>query len=231
MAEQSQTRRQPIKLGVLTIILTMLAVLTAAGAITAEIIAAEGLAYILKPVTIGLIIVIAIISYDPPKPIYKWAIVVGLILSLAGDILLMLPNDLFLWGLIAFALAQLAYTSAFINVGGFYNSWKAAIPFLLFGLFMAVVLWPEVEDMRLPVLVYLVIILVMAWQSYGHWRQTGETRSWLAFIGVLLFIASDSLLAINRFVYDLENLAPILILGTYYPAQWLIAQSAGRRHP
>ncbi|MGW8319908.1 MAG: lysoplasmalogenase family protein, partial [Candidatus Promineifilaceae bacterium] len=50
------------------------------------------------------------------------------------------------------------------------------------------------------------------------------------FAGTLLFVASDSLLAVNRFVYDLGDLAPILVLGTYYPAQWLIAQSAGRKH-
>ena len=84
--------------------------------------------------------------------------------------------------------------------------------------------------MLIPALVYLVIILVMAWQGYGHWRQTLETRSMLAFVGVLLFVASDSFLAVNRFVYDLDKLAPILILGTYYPAQWLIAQSAVRKH-
>jgi len=232
MTDQPDTRRQPLKLGPLTLILTAMAVLAGTGAITAELLDAEGLAYILKPVTIALIIVIAFVSLDVPSRIYKWAIIIGLTLSMAGDVLLMLPQDLFLWGLIAFALAQLAYTSAFVNVGGFYGNVKSAIPFLLFGIFMAALLWSGMQEdgMLVPALVYLVIILVMAWQGYGHWRQTGETRSKLAFIGVLLFVASDSFLALNRFVYDLENLAPILILGTYYPAQWLIAQSAGRKH-
>ncbi|MGD8855339.1 MAG: lysoplasmalogenase family protein, partial [Chloroflexota bacterium] len=82
--------------------------------------------------------------------------------------------------------------------------------------------------MLIPALAYLVVILLMAWQGLGHWRQTGETRSLLAFLGVLLFVASDSFLAVNRFVIDLGDLAPILVLGTYYPAQGLIGQSAGR---
>ncbi len=232
MTEASEIQRQPIKFGALSIILTAMAVLAASGAITAEFLEVEGLTFILKPVTMALIILVAFLSYDKPTAVYKWAIIVGLVFSLAGDILLMLPGDLFLNGLISFALAHVIYTFAFVNVGGFYSNWKAAIPLLLFGIFMATVLWQGLQDdgMLIPAMVYLVIILVMAWQSFGQWRQTGETRSWLAFIGAMLFIASDSLLAINRWIYDLENLAPILILGTYYPAQWLIGQSAGRKH-
>ena len=223
MTEASEIQRQPIKFGALSIILTAMAVLAASGAITAEFLEVEGRFDIvvdgwvwLARRTMALIILVAFLSYDKPTAVYKWAIIVGLVFSLAGDILLMLPGDLFLNGLISFALAHVIYTFAFVNVGGFYSNWKAAIPLLLFGIFMATVLWQGLQDdgMLIPAMVYLVIILVMAWQSFGQWRQTGETRSWLAFIGAMLFIASD----------------PILILGTYYPAQWLIGQSAGRKH-
>jgi uncharacterized membrane protein YhhN len=129
-------------------------------------------------------------------------------------------------------VAQLLYTAAFISAGGFYWSFRSLIPFLLFGVFMAAFLWTGFQDqgVLIPALLYLVVILLMAWQAYGHWRQMPEIRSQLAFIGALLFVASDSFLAVNRFVFDLESLAPILVLGTYYPAQWLIAQSAGRQH-
>ena len=231
MTEQSETQRSPIKFGALSIVFTALAALSAGGAIAGEFLEVEILVFILKPVTMAWLVLLAFFSYDKPSPSYKWLIILGLLLSTAGDIQLMLPYDLFLSGLIAFALAHLVYTAAFASVGGFYSSWRAAIPFLLFGIFMAAVLWQDLleDDMLIPALVYLVIILVMAWQSYGQWRQTRETRSWLAFIGALLFIASDSLLAINRWTFELD-LAPLLILGTYYPAQWLIGQSAGRKH-
>ena len=230
MAEQVLAQRSPIRFGILSIVFTVLAVLSAAGAIAAEFLAIEALEFILKPVTMALIILVAFLSYDSPTRGYKWLIIVGLLLSMLGDIQLMLPTDLFLTGLIAFALAHVAYTAAFVNAGGFYGNWRAVIPFLLFGIFMAVVLWPNLDDMLIPAMAYLLIILVMAWQGLGQWRQTGELRSWLAFVGALLFIVSDSLLAINRF-YELElDLAPLLILGTYYPAQWLIGQSAGGKH-
>ncbi len=232
MTENTEPLEQNDRPGRLTLGLTIAAILTGAAAIIAEILAADGLTYALKPLTIALIIAVAWLSTRPPAPRYKRAIIVGLAFSLAGDVLLMLPQDLFLFGLIAFAVAQLAYIVAFVSGGGFYRNVRAAVPFLLFGFFMAAFLWTglEADGMVVPALVYLVIILVMAWQGYGHWRQTGETRSLLAFVGVLLFVASDSFLAVNRFVIDLGDLAPILVLGTYYPAQGLIGQSAGRKH-
>lgn len=230
MAEEALPETQPLKLGPLTLVLTILALMAAVSAITAEIIEANALAYFMKPLTMALIIAVAFFSLIPPTPFYKAAILIGLVVSLAGDVLLMVPDDLFLWGLIAFAVAQLFYTSAFISGGGFYRNFRAAVPFLLYGVFMASLLWIDLGDMRIPALIYLVIILVMAWQGYGHWRQTLEPRSKLAFVGVLLFVASDSFLAVNRWLFDFESLAPILILGTYYAAQWLIAQSAGSKH-
>ena len=230
MTEESMPANQPLKLGPLTLILSILVLLAAVVTITAEILGAQTLVYFTKPLILVLIIAIAFFSYDPPSRLYKWTIIIGLLFSLIGDILLMLPQDLFLWGLISFAVAQLFYTGAFIGDGGFYRNLRSAVPFLLYGVFMAALLWTDLGDMRIPALVYLVIILVMAWQGYGHWRQTQQTRSRLAFIGVLLFVASDSFLAVNRWLYDFEDLAPILILGTYYAAQWLIGQSAGNKH-
>ncbi len=84
--------------------------------------------------------------------------------------------------------------------------------------------------MRMPALIYMVIILVMAWQAFGQWRQIGEWRALLAFIGALLFVFSDLALAVNRFANPID-MAALVVLGTYYPAQWLIALSAGREHP
>jgi uncharacterized membrane protein YhhN len=48
--------------------------------------------------------------------------------------------------------------------------------------------------------------------------------------GALLFMASDSLLAINLFVAPLM-LSPLWILSTYFVAQWLIASHAVQAQP
>ena len=80
--------------------------------------------------------------------------------------------------------------------------------------------------MKLPVGVYMVVILVMAWQAWERWRQTDQSAALLAFLGAVLFLISDSALAVNRFRGRYKS-AQALTLSTYFAAQWLIARSVG----
>ncbi len=68
--------------------------------------------YLIKPLTMVLICLTAILGGNDLS-VYKIMIIGGLVCSLAGDIFLMLPADRFLPGLIAFLFAQLCYITAF----------------------------------------------------------------------------------------------------------------------
>jgi uncharacterized membrane protein YhhN len=216
--------------GWLTILLSAVALIFGGMTIGFQLAGEQVAVYIFKPLATLTILAIAMIVLRPPTRHYKVMLIFGLGFSLVGDILLMLPQDVFLFGLIAFLVAQIFYIVAFSSVGGFYKSVVGALPFLLYGLVLVIYLWPYLDEMLIPTLIYAVVILVMAWQALGQWRQTGERRALIAFVGTLLFVVSDSALAINRFANPIE-LAPLLVLGTYYPAQWLIAVSAGSNHP
>jgi uncharacterized membrane protein YhhN len=78
--------------------------------------------------------------------------------------------------------------------------------------------------MKLPVVIYMLVILLMAWQALSRWMGTGQAGSAPAFCGALLFTASDSVLALNRFRGRIRH-AQFYILSTYFTAQWLIALS------
>jgi alkenylglycerophosphocholine hydrolase len=65
---------------------------------------------------------------------------------------------------------------------------------------------------------------LMALQASGRWLAVGGWGSAAAGAGALLFVASDSALAWNRFRGEFRG-AQIFILGTYFAAQWLIALS------
>jgi uncharacterized membrane protein YhhN len=81
--------------------------------------------------------------------------------------------------------------------------------------------------MRGPVVAYVVCLAAMAAQA-AAWRlaRPGPPATWAA-VGGLLFLASDSLLAINRFGAPLPS-ASLWILATYWAAQWSIAMSLVR---
>jgi len=73
-------------------------------------------------------------------------------------------------------------------------------------------------------LIYMLVILIMAWRALEQQFQMPGQKSLLALMGALLFVVSDSALALNRFRRPFAA-AQLVILSTYYTAQWLIALS------
>ncbi len=180
--------------------------------------------YLFKPLTVVLIILIALQSKHPTSPFYRQAIIAGLIFSLAGDIFLMLPSDRFIPGLVSFLFAHVFYIAAFTYESGGALTFWTLVPFLLYGCLMLRVLWPHLGKLKLPVLIYVAAILAMGWTAAGRRLLTEQRGSLLAFLGALLFIASDSALALDKFRRPFRS-AQLLILSTYFTAQWLIALS------
>ncbi|HEY0319908.1 MAG TPA: lysoplasmalogenase [Pyrinomonadaceae bacterium] len=202
--------------------LTILAAVSAVLHIVAEYGGARRSIYVFKPLTVILIIAIAL---SAPSSLYKYLIVAGLLFSLAGDIFLMLPRDRFIPGLVSFLIAHLFYIAAFTLDGALGRpSLLATIALLFYGGLMLRLLLPTLGKMKLPVVVYMLVILLMVWQASNRCVNVWTTASLLAFAGACLFAASDSILALNRFRRSFKS-AQLLILSTYFAAQWLIALS------
>ena len=182
------------------------------------------LVYVFKPLTTSLILLIALAAPAPISPVYQGLIVAGLAFSLAGDVFLMLPEDRFLAGLASFLVAHICYVAAFTSRTGFQATWGGALPFLLYGAAMLLLLWPYLGRKKAPVIGYVAVILTMGWQAREQWLATGRVAALLAMLGAGLFIVSDSALAVERFRKPFRG-ARLLVLATYYVGQWLIALS------
>jgi uncharacterized membrane protein YhhN len=211
----------------LTAILSLLAAVTASMHIRAEYRGPRLHVYLFKPLTTVLILLVAVDATGSEGSLYSYAIIAGLVCSLAGDLFLMLPSDRFVAGLVSFLVAHLFYTVGFISGMGFSLSLWALLPLLAYGVVMFSALSPHLGRMKLPVSVYMGAILVMAWQAWERWVWTRQQEALLAAIGAVLFLISDSALALNRFRGQYRS-ARALTLGTYFAAQWLIALSVGQ---
>jgi len=201
-----------------------LAVISACIHLLSEYFGPQILIYVFKPLTMIFIISIAIIGMRKNRSFYAYLILTGLAFSLAGDIFLMLPSNMFLQGLVSFLIGHVFYILAFswgmrLNVKSF--SW---LPFLIYGLLISGYMLPSLKEMTVPVLIYIFIILAMGWRAYERWTQIRIRGAGLAFIGAILFIISDSALGINRFSSPFD-LSALVVLSTYFSAQWFIAQS------
>jgi uncharacterized membrane protein YhhN len=205
------------------VVLTILAAVSAALHISAEYRGPRRNVYIFKPLTVSFITLIALQS---EASLYKNLIVAGLLFSLAGDIFLMLPSDRFIAGLFSFLIAHLFYIAAFTLDGARRFSVVAALLLLTYGGVMLGLLFPHLGKMKAPVMVYMLVILLMVWQAWNRWLGgSGDGAGSLpALAGASLFAASDSALALNRFRRPFKS-ARLLILTTYFVAQWLFALS------
>ncbi|MBL7964554.1 MAG: lysoplasmalogenase [Flavobacteriales bacterium] len=160
----------------------------------------------------------------------------GLFFSLLGDIALLFQGRdefAFLLGLAAFLVAQVCYTMAFVfnivDVGGG-EGWVLSLAIsaviVLVGTFILIdVLQRPVLDelLVLPVAVYGVAILLMAITAAFRFRRTFLRSFLLVLVGALLFVLSDSLLAMRKFSLRPDSIPPIWIMLSYGTAQALIA--------
>ncbi|MFY9511203.1 MAG: lysoplasmalogenase [Rubrivivax sp.] len=204
--------------------LLLAAAATGALAIASGPLGQPGLFFVFKPLTTLLIIAWAWRrGHDTPAP-RRW-VLLGLVCSLAGDIALLWPQQGFLPGLVNFLLAHLAYLVAFTRQPGGRPLAATRLPFVAYAAVAGLILsqlWPGVPmALRGPVVAYVVCLVGMAAQAavLGLARQP---RSALLALGGVLFVASDTLLAVNKFATPLP-LANLWILASYWPAQACIA--------
>jgi uncharacterized membrane protein YhhN len=186
--------------------------------------------YVLKPLVTLLMLWLAATGTSVDSAKYRLLIVGGLALSCVGDILLMLPYDLFAPGLGAFLVAHLLYISAFAtNGGGVRASKRAWVIFAAIAGTMLSVLWPTLGAMRIPVALYVGVIATMAWQAWGRAEQVRTAAARRAAIGAVFFLISDGTLAMNKFHGPIGSpmVATFIVMTTYLMAQWSIARSVG----
>ena len=183
------------------------------------------LVYLFKPLTTLLIILLAASLPVGPASRYRLAILLGLSLSLLGDVLLVLPGDRFVAGLAAFLTAHLAYLAAFTAKAPFGALPGAFLPYAAAETPILILAWPKFQPrMRFPVMAYTVVLAAMAAQALGQAVLGPSPPAISAAVGAALFVFSDSALVVNRFVRSFR-LSPLVVLTTYYAAQTLIALS------
>lgn len=205
-------------------VLIVLTILSALLTIVFHYVGLEWIKYIFKPLTTVLILILALTGGPTSTRAYKAAIVIGLVFSLIGDVLLMLPMDLFMFGLISFLVAQACYIAAFTSGKGFGFKLPSLLIVLTYGIIVYWILAANLGSMRIPVIIYMMVILTMVWQAWERRQALRDRAALLAFIGAALFVLADTSLAMNRFHGEFAA-ERALTLFLYFSAQGFIASS------
>jgi uncharacterized membrane protein YhhN len=180
--------------------------------------------YVLKPLT-TLLLLGAALSAPQADAQYRLWIAAGLALSALGDASLMFEgNAAFLAGLGSFLMAHLLFVTAFVLPLANLTPPLWSLIFVVGAGAFFIWLLPRTGDLKLPVLIYGSTLVAMAVLAATRWQARGDDSGLLALAGAVVFIVSDSALAVRQFVgpYRMDQ---ALILGTYWPAVGLIACS------
>jgi uncharacterized membrane protein YhhN len=192
------------------------------------------LQYFSKPLLM-LVLIFYFVAGTKRLASIKYLIVFALAFSWLGDVLLLLDKrtkSFFIYGLTAFLIAHIFYIFYFLKIRRLNKPEKlpnlliflgiAAYTLALFG-FVA----PHVKDLLVPVAVYALVISTMLCASLAAFDLKNQSFGKISVAGTLLFIVSDSILAVNRFAAPFEY-APVFVMLTYAFAQLLITEGSLR---
>lgn len=172
---------------------------------------------------------LAFYVYDECRAELKNAgvLLIGIFFSWLGDILLIKSQNemFFIFGIATFLCAHIAYIVSFRTLRYIYSSVSSksiyGVFFLFYSISMLYFIYPNLNELKFPVIIYSLVISIMGIAALMRKGATLKKSFNFVLSGAILFILSDSFIAINRF-YQPFNFASILIMATYIIAQYLI---------
>jgi uncharacterized membrane protein YhhN len=194
----------------------------------------ETIQLVAKPLIVPSLLIYFIVATTGVKNRFKIWVLLALFFSWVGDVLLMFEvrdSGFFIVGLSSFLLAHFFYIIFFNKVRSSElidgKWWLLLIVVLYYGFFITFIS-PYLGDMKLPVRIYAVMISIMFMLAMHMLYLKYSRVGILMMTGALLFVISDSVLAINKF-YEAFEPAGFIIMLTYGSAQLLIVEG-GRRY-
>ena len=182
------------------------------------------LQFLFKPLTIILIFLLPLFNFTlAGNRLFVHYIIVGLFFSIIGDILLMLKNRYFIFGLVSFLITHLFYLAGIFSINPFSFSWIVILFVFLWFLFIRQFLSSLSHSLKPAVLIYSLILGILFWQAGELLLNELTTQTILLFIGITLFLISDWMLAEKKFKSS-QRFA-FINLPVYFTGQWLIAVS------
>lgn len=174
-----------------------------------------------KPFLMPTLLLIYLYSTSTTNLFVVFALVCGFL----GDVFLLERERFFVFGVVAFLIGHILYILALTKSISFFQIpipiFIFILPYIFFGIVVYKKLGSSLNSIRGYALIYIIIILAMSFSSLLRIRSITSYQFWMPFIGSILFIISDSILAMNEFKKNKKNKGAYVML-TYVTAQLLI---------
>lgn len=187
----------------------------------------EGFDIYMKPILLPILMGAVILSESFST---KKILLTALTFSWIGDIILLFTDRgelYFIFGLVAFLISHLVYIALFSKQQNTRTNDNKALfligvlAILAYFVFMIDTLFPKLGPLKIPVLVYAIVITTMLFFAFKGSLKWAIPANNYILIGAIIFVSSDSILAFNKFYAPIEHTS-FYIMATYCLAQYLI---------
>ena len=178
--------------------------------------------WVFKPVT--LLLLVAWAWQSPQFHATDYLILAGLVATLIGDALTLLPRQRLLYALGAFFLSHLLYTISFASNMTLSFFWPIPLVLLLAGAVVIAAIWSRLEELRWPVSTFIGMTLVMVWLAAENYffRPTDFSFSLLA--GAALLLLAYSVWFITHFRRRFRADSAV-VAASYFAGHFMIVRS------
>ena len=175
---------------------------------------------IIKPLIILSLITLYYITATERNNWY----ILALFFSFLGDVFLLDKNGYFLLGIGSFLIPQILFIKIIISqlrrVAN-YQIFISTLPFIVYFTMLIFKIKDNLNELLIPVVIYGITISVFGMVSLLYYFVNKTKKSQLLLVGAILFIASDSMIALNKF-HEPKIMYPVVIMITYILGQFLI---------
>lgn len=177
------------------------------------------------------ILIVAVLLSGPINP-HRRLLIAALVFCSCGDVFLLFQEEelYFMLGLGAFLSAHILYAMLFRktvdhshNIPILMRIKLWTFLFIILGAAMFLYLRPDLGEMEIPVLLYTIAIIIMAMMAFNRHGRADNSNFWLVFGGAMLFMASDTIIGIDKFK-DPFPCANYWIMVLYMLSQWMIVK-------
>lgn len=213
------------------IIIFCIALITECAANSANL---QTVQYFSKP-SLMLILIYYFATNTKNLLIQKNLVIAALSFSWLGDVVLLFEKQfsgLFIFGLLSFLTAHIFYAVYFwqmrkVNLIDSKPRFVITFAVLIYSAAFYFFLFPSVGDLSFPILIYMIVISVMLLASIHAFNLNLQTFGKICVAGTILFTFSDSILALNRFIFPMQ-FGSALVMLAYATSQLLITEGALR---
>ena len=184
--------------------------------------------YLTLPFMMPLLGLLYLRETKEKKTSRKALVIAALAFSLGGDILLLFWWNTLIFGLFSFLVTHLIYICIFatgkLKEMMTFPKLMGALSVILYGEVLYLILYfsPGMAPfMRIPVLIYASAFTIGIIAAISRYRKVNMSSFWILMLGAVLFLISDSIIAINKFIQP-YHWSFLFILSFYFTGQFFI---------